>query len=206
MAEIEYQDAPSPSIFVRFPLRRDATGALARWPDASAVAWTTTPWTLPANLGLMVDPHADYAVVRMAGHVLVFAQARLAALAERLGATPEPLGTVKGRELVGSIFAAPFGNDSRAVDGTPYVSMEDGTGIVHTAPGHGTEDFIVGQRAGLGIACPVDEGGKFTAEVEAFAGRSVLEVNDDIVKWLGERGTLMHSSRFTHSYPHCWRS
>ncbi len=205
MAEIEYQDAPSPSIYVRFPLRRDATGALARWPDASAVAWTTTPWTLPANLGLMVDPHAEYAVVRLAGHVLVLAQARLAALAERLGGTPEPLATVKGRELVGSIFAAPFGNDSRAVDGSPYVSMEDGTGIVHTAPGHGTEDFIVGQREGLGLTCPVDEAGRFTPEVEPFAGRSVLEVNDDIVEWLRGNGVLLHASSFTHSYPHCWR-
>ncbi len=205
MAEIEYQDSPSPSIHVRFPLRRDATGALAAWPAASAVAWTTTPWTLPANLGLMVDPHAEYAVVRLAGHVLVLAAARLAPLAELLGGTAEKLGSVKGRDLVGSIFEAPFGNDSRAVDGTPFVSMEDGTGIVHTAPGHGTEDFIVGQRAGLGLSCPVDEGGRFTAEVGEFAGRSVLEVNDDIVKWLEARGTLLHASSFTHSYPHCWR-
>ena len=205
MAEIEYQDAPSPSIYVRFPLRRDATGALAAWPQASAVAWTTTPWTLPANLGLMVDPQAEYAVVRLAGHVLVLAAARLAALAELLGGAAERLGTVRGRDLVGAIFEAPFGNDSRVVDGTPFVSMQDGTGIVHTAPGHGTEDFVVGQRAGLGLTCPVDEGGKFTAEVTEFAGRSVLDVNDDIVKWLEGRGTLLHASTFTHSYPHCWR-
>ncbi len=205
MAEIEYADVPSPSIFVRFPLRRDATGALAKWPGVSAVAWTTTPWTLPANLGLMVDPSADYAVVKLAGHVLVLAAARLAPLAELLGQAPEKLGEVKGAALVGSIFEAPFGNDSRAVDGTPYVSMEDGTGIVHTAPGHGTEDFVVGQRSGLGITCPVDEAGKLTAEVPHFAGRSVLDVNDDITKWLGEQGKLLHASSFSHAYPHCWR-
>ncbi len=205
MAEIEYADAPSPSIYVRFPLRRDATGALAAWPQASAVAWTTTPWTLPANLGLMVDPTAEYAVVQLAGHVLVLAAARLAPLAELLGEQPERLGSVKGAQLVGSIFEAPFGNDSRAVDGTPYVSMEDGTGIVHTAPGHGTEDFAVGQREGLGIACPVDEAGRLTADVPHFAGRSVLDVNEDITAWLREQGKLLHSSHFTHSYPHCWR-
>jgi isoleucyl-tRNA synthetase len=205
MAEIEYQDTPSPSVFVRFPLRRDATGALAAWPRASAVAWTTTPWTLPANLGLMVDPHADYVVARLAGQELVLAAARLAALAELLGEKPVTLAALKGRDLVGSIFEAPFGNDSRAVDGTPYVSMQDGTGIVHTAPGHGTEDFLVGQRSGLGLTCPVDEAGRLTAEVPHFAGRSVLDVNDDIVAWLRTQGKVLHASTFSHAYPHCWR-
>ena len=205
MAEIEYADMASPSIFVRFPLRHDTNGALAKYPDASAVAWTTTPWTLPANLGLMVDPAADYVVAKLAGHTIVVAQARLAALAERLGDPAEPLATLRGSALVGTVFAGPFGGDSRMVDGSPYVSMEDGTGIVHTAPGHGTEDFIVGQRSGLGIACPVDEGGRFTPDVPHFAGRSVLDVNDDIIRWLGEQGVLLHASTFTHSYPHCWR-
>ncbi len=206
MAEIEYADVTSPSLFVRFPLRKDApAGALARWPDASAVAWTTTPWTLPANLGLMVDPGAEYTVARVKGHVVVVAQARLAAFAERLGVPVEPLGTVRGGDLVGALFAGPFGNESRVVDGTPFVSMEDGTGIVHTAPGHGTEDFTVGQRNGLGVYCPVDEGGRFTPEVPHFAGRSVLDVNDDILRWLDEEGVLLHAWTFTHSYPHCWR-
>ena len=83
--------------------------------------------------------------------------------------------------------------------------MEDGTGIVHTAPGHGTEDFQVGQRSGLGIVCPVDEGGRFTPDVPHFAGRSVLDVNEDIIRWLGEQGVLLHATSFNHSYPHCWR-
>ncbi|MCC6349914.1 MAG: isoleucine--tRNA ligase [Candidatus Eisenbacteria bacterium] len=205
MAEIEYHDAASPSIFVRFPLRRDATGALAAWPGVSAVAWTTTPWTLPANLGLMVDPKAEYAVVRIGGRDLIVAGARVAPFAELLGGGHQVLGTLRGSELAGSIFEAPFGNDSRVVDGTPYVSMADGTGIVHTAPGHGTEDFIVGMRSGLGVFCPVDEAGRFTDEVAEFAGRSVLEVNDSIIGWLATRERLLHSSVFTHAYPHCWR-
>ncbi|MEQ1834568.1 MAG: isoleucine--tRNA ligase, partial [Candidatus Eisenbacteria bacterium] len=206
MAEIEYADVPSPSIFVRFPLVRDAAaGVLAAWPEASAVAWTTTPWTLPANLGLMVDPKAEYAVARVNGHVVVVAAARLGPFVERMGTTAETLGTVRGAELVGAIFRAPFGNESRMVDGSPFVSMEDGTGIVHTAPGHGTEDFQVGARNNLGVNCPVDEAGRFTPDVAHFAGRSVLDVNDDIIRWLGEQGVLLHSWKFTHSYPHCWR-
>ena len=206
MAEIEYADVPSPSLFVRFPLRKDAPSApLARWPEVSAVAWTTTPWTLPANLGLMVDPKIDYVVARIAGHVVLVAEARLAPVAERIGVPAETLGKVRGADLVGALFAAPFGNDSRVVDGSPYVSMEDGTGIVHTAPGHGTEDFIVGQRSGLGVNCPVDEGGRFTPDVPHFAGRSVLDVNGDLIHWLQEQGVLLHSWTFTHSYPHCWR-
>jgi len=215
MAEIEYADISSPSLYVRFPLRHDApAGALARWPEANAVAWTTTPWTLPANLGLMVDPAAEYVVVRMVRdepraktpeNVLVVAAARLAPVAEKLGGTPEVLAQVPGAKLVGAVFGGPFGNDSRVVDGSPYVSMEDGTGIVHTAPGHGAEDFAVGQRSGLGVYCPVDEGGRFTPDVPHFAGRSVLDVDPDIITWLQGQGVILHASTLTHSYPHCWR-
>ncbi len=206
MAEIEYADVTSPSLFVRFPLRRDGpAGALARWPGVAAVAWTTTPWTLPANRGLMVDPGVEYVVARAADATVLVARARLAPLAETLGAAAEPLAAVRGRDLLDAVFAGPFGNDSRVVDGSPFVSMADGTGLVHTAPGHGSEDFTVGQRSGLEIYCPVDEGGRFTPEVEGFAGRSVLEVNDDIVRRLGEQGLLLHAGRLTHSYPHCWR-
>ncbi len=206
MAEIEYSDVTSPSVFVRFPLRRDApAGALARWPEVSAVAWTTTPWTLPANRGLMVDPGAEYAVASVAGALVLVARARLAPLAEALGAAADTLTTLPGRDLVGVVFAGPFGNDAPVVDGSPFVSMADGTGIVHTAPGHGSEDFIVGQRNGLEVYCPVDEGGRFTPEVAGFAGRSVLDVDDDIVRWLGEQGVLLHAGRLSHSYPHCWR-
>ncbi len=206
VAEIEYQDDPSPSIHVSFPLRRDPRGALAAYGPVAALAWTTTPWTLPANLGLMVDPSADYAVIEAGGARHLLAGARVAAVAKALGwSAPVVLGTVRGAALVDAVFEGPWGNDSRVVDGTPYVSMEDGTGLVHTAPGHGQEDFVVGQRAGLGIACPVDEAGRFTAGAEPFVGRSVLDVNPDIIAWLRERGRLLGASTFSHSYPHCWR-
>lgn len=205
-AEIEYSDVPSPSIFVAFPLMSDAKGVVATWPKLSAVAWTTTPWTLPANVGLMVDPAAEYVVVAVDGAHFVLAEARLEALAGAAGwSSPEVVHRMKGADLVDLVFENPFGRDSRMVDGTPFVNMEDGTGIVHTAPGHGKEDFLVGKRAGLEVRCPVDEGGIFTAEAAPFEGRSVLDVNDDIIAWLKETGRLLAASSFTHSYPHCWR-
>ncbi len=206
LAEIEYQDDASPSIYVKFPLRRDPRGALAGFPGIVALAWTTTPWTLPANLGLMVDPGASYVVVDAGGARHLVAEARVAAVAAAAGWDgPSIVARLPGRELLGLVFEAPWGNDSRVVDGTPYVSMEDGTGLVHSAPGHGKEDFEVGEREGLGMSCPVDEGGRLTAGTEPFVGRSVLEVDDEIVAWLEGRGRLLAAGRFTHSYPHCWR-
>ncbi len=205
-AEIEYQEDPSPSLFVVFPLRHDPDGVLAAWPGVRAVAWTTTPWTLPANLGLMVDPSASYAVVAAAGERFILAEARVEAVARTCGWKEHKIeAQLPGSRLVGLVFEAPFGNDSRVVDGTPYVSLEDGTGLVHTAPGHGKEDFTVGQRSGLGVFCPVDGAGRFTSEVEGFVGRSVLDVNDDIIAWIKERGRVLAAGTLTHSYPHCWR-
>jgi len=205
-AEIEYEDDPSPSLFVGFPLRRDPKGVLGG--PAEALAWTTTPWTLPANRGLMVDPGADYVVVENAGRRFLLAAARLTAVAEAAGwKAPTGGARLKGRELMGLVFEAPWGNDSPIVDGTPFVSMEDGTGLVHTAPGHGKEDFTVGQRAGLEVACPVDEAGRFTAGAEPFVGRSVIdpELNREIIDRLRDQGRLVVESTLTHAYPHCWR-
>jgi isoleucyl-tRNA synthetase len=216
-AEIEYQDDPSPSIFVAFPLREDSKGVLEAHPRVSAVAWTTTPWTLPANRGLMVAPDADYVVVELGGRTVLVAEGRAAALAaavgwpeERHDPGKEPVklevrARFKGRDLLDVVFTSPWGNPSPVVDGTPFVSLDDGTGFVHTAPGHGKEDFVIGQRNGLEVFSPVDEAGRFTAGAEPFVGRSVLEVNDDIIAWLRDRGVLVAASKFTHAYPHCWR-
>ena len=205
-AEIEYQDDPSPSIYVSFPLRSDPRGVLPKGSPIAALAWTTTPWTLPANLGLMVDPEARYAVVDSGKGRYLVAEARRAAVAEAAGWPAARVDAVlSGRALLGVVFEGPWGNDSPVVDGSPHVSLEDGTGLVHTAPGHGKEDFNVGQRAGLAVVSPVDEAGRFTAGAEPFVGRSVLEVNEDIVEWLRSRGRLVASGTLTHAYPHCWR-
>src|SRR5436309_3212762 len=182
-AEIEYQDDSSPSIHVAFPLRRDPKGVLASHAGVSAVAWTTTPWTLPANRGLMVDPKATYALVRAAGGRYLVAESRVPNVAEAAGWMDASVEKrLSGGQLVGVVFEGPWGNDSPVVDGTPYVSLEEGTGLVHLAPGHGKEDFAVGLRVGLPVLCPVDETGRFTAEAEPFVGRSVLEVNEDIIR------------------------
>ncbi len=205
-AEIEYQDDPSPSIVVAFPLRSDPKGVLGG--AVEALAWTTTPWTLPANRGLMVDPGADYVVAQAGSRRFLLAAARLAEIAEVAGwGAPAPGPRLKGRDLIGLVFEAPWGNDSPIVDGTPFVSMEDGTGLVHTAPGHGKEDFTIGQRAGLEVACPVDEAGHFTAGAEPFVGRSVIdpELNREIIERLRLAGRLLAESKLTHAYPHCWR-
>jgi isoleucyl-tRNA synthetase len=206
LAEIEYQQDPAHSLIVRFPLRRDPAGGLALPRDLEALAWTTTPWTLPANLGLMVDPAADYVVVRAAERRFLLAEARLAAVAALAGWKQPAVETrIKGADLVGVVFEGPWGNDSPVVDGTPYVSLEDGTGLVHTAPGHGREDFEVGERAGLAVLCPVDEAGRFLAGTEPFVGRSVLDVDADIIRWLEGRGRVLSAEKIVHSYPHCWR-
>ncbi len=205
-AEIEYEDDPSPSIHVAFPLREDPRHVLGDGADVSAVAWTTTPWTLPANRGLMVDPAAEYVVARIGPRRLLVAAARLEALAQALGADEARVERrVAGRDLLDLGFEGPWGLPSRVVDGTPYVSLDEGTGLIHTAPGHGKEDFVVGQRAGLEVASPVDEAGRFTAGAEPFVGRHVLEANDDIIAWLRERGRLLAATTFRHAYPHCWR-
>jgi isoleucyl-tRNA synthetase len=134
-AEIEYHDDPSPSVYVMFPLRDAAGSPLAEYDGVTAVAWTTTPWTLPANRGLMVDPSATYAVVAAAGRRFLVAEARVQSVAAAAGWTSHSvLARVKGAELIGARFTAPWGNESIVVDGTPYVSLEDGTGLVHTAP------------------------------------------------------------------------
>ncbi len=213
-AEIEYQDDPSPSIYVTFPLKSDPKGVLDRRSKAmrhqpiSAVAWTTTPWTLPANRGLMVDLDADYVEVEIQGRLLLLARARVDALREAMGQTGVQWGAHwQGRDLLGLVFEGPWGNDAPIVDGTPFVSTEDGTGLVHTAPGHGKEDFTVGQRAGLEVACPVDEAGRFTAGAEPFVGRSVIdpELNRAIIERLRTQGRLLAEGTLTHAYPRCWR-
>ena len=206
LAEIEYQDDPAHSIIVRFPLLRDPGGALARHAGLEALAWTTTPWTLPANLGLMADPDATYAVVRVADRRFLLAEARLAAVADTAGWKEHEIeARTKGATLVGAVFEGPWGNESPIVDGTPYVSLEDGTGLVHMAPGHGREDFEVGRRAGLPVSCPVDGAGRFLPGTEPFVGRSVLEVDPDIIRWLEGRGRILTAGKIVHSYPHCWR-
>ena len=215
-AEIEYQDDPGPEAYVAFPIWKgtpegnavDAvrTAELAsKFPGLCVVIWTTTPWTLPANLFVMADPTFEYVVLDDGERHLLVAASRADALREAAGrALPERL-RLRGEALLGATFENPFGRPSPIVDGRPFVTAEDGTGFVHSAPGHGKEDFQVGRKAGFDAFCPVDEGGVLTDEAAPFQGQHVFKVNDAILSWLDERGLLLARGTLTHAYPHCWR-
>jgi isoleucyl-tRNA synthetase len=217
-AEVEYDEHhKSPSIDVRFALAPGEGEKLAsRHPrlkgkDVYAVIWTTTPWTLPANLALAFHPEADYGFYPMEGTNQVFivakalrqsAEARWWGPERRLG---PPLAETKGATLEHVRFRHPWlDRDAPGVLGD-YVTLDAGTGIVHTAPGHGWDDYLTGIRYGLEIYCPVDEAGRFLPEVEHFAGQKVFEANPKITDFLRERGVLLKAGQETHSYPICWR-
>ena len=220
-AEVEYADHKANSIYVKFPL----VNAGDRFPElagrrASVVIWTTTPWTLPADRAVAVHPAREYVLAEVGDDIFVVAQTLLAPLAELLGwGEPKVLRTLTGAELAptgagteGALLAEPpypseGSPDAARVPILPadYVTMEQGTGAVHTAPGHGAEDFYLGQQFDLETFAPLDDGGCFTDAVAPFAGRHVLETDADIVADLRERGLLLRGEEFQHSYPHCWR-
>jgi isoleucyl-tRNA synthetase len=215
-AEVEYdENHVSPSIDVRFALPRAELdklvarhSALGRAETVAAVIWTTTPWTLPANLALAFHPEADYGFYPISGtkDVVIVAKALAESAAKRWGVTLDPaLGEVKGAALEGVRFRHPWiDRDSPGVLGD-YVTLDTGTGVVHTAPGHGWDDYLTGMRYGLDIYCPVDAGGHFLPEVEHFAGKKVFDANPEVVALLKEKGALLASGKETHSYPICWR-
>ncbi len=206
-AEIEYSDETSNSIYVAFRFT-DATPWDAEG-DVSMLIWTTTPWTLPANVAVTLADDADYVGVKLAdGRVLVMAEALVEAVAAVAGwdgyAIVGP--RIKGTELAGLKYAQPIheGVEGVIITGA-HVELSTGTGAVHTAPGHGEEDYLVGQKFGLPMPMPVLDDGTFDAGGGPFAGLSVKEANPVIIEWLGERGALVAATKITHSYPHCWR-
>ncbi len=208
-AEIEYGDEKSPSIYVKFPLTGnvgDVHPDLAGKPVA-LVIWTTTPWTLPANLAVALHPDIVYSVIETdAGDVLILARERIA---DCMKAFDIPsyriIADVDPTLLENQTCRHPlFERDSLIVLGT-HVTLETGTGCVHTAPGHGREDFDVGTAYGLEPYSPVEDNGCFTQEVADFAGQFVFSADAGIIERLGETGALLASGTITHSYPHCWR-
>jgi isoleucyl-tRNA synthetase len=211
-AEVEYADHSSPSIYVEFPLNPDSANELAaRVPalagrEVSALIWTTTPWTIPSNLALAFHPEFDYAAYDVDGRA-----------GDRSGATRA------GCRRRGWTFlrSADRPNDRRRVRKDPfppplyerdsvgvladYVTLEAGTGVVHTAPGHGADDFLTGRKYGLDIYAPVDAGGRFLETVGLFGGQRVFDANPKVEEALAARGRLWHREPFEHQYPHCWR-
>ena len=209
-AEVEYADHTSPSIFVRFPVVDSPNAALKGLVgDLSIAIWTTTPWTLPANLAVAVGPDFDYGVYRVEGHGHVLMATALAAdvlAAAGLAGTPVEGLTVKGRDLEGTTYQHPFLERKSPVILGDHVTLDAGTGAVHTAPGHGLEDYQVGLKYGLPVLAPLDDRGIFTAEAGPLvAGMPYFKANPVIIEALRQGGVLLHHQDFQHSYPHCWR-
>ncbi len=214
-AEVEYENHASPSVWVRFALTSDAAkidAALAGrrvW----GLIWTTTPWTLPANMGIAFHPKHEYVAVEVRDDVYLVARDLLNATAEKCGwPDPKVLATIPGAALEGSVFRHPFLERDSVGILADYVTLDQGTGAVHTAPGHGQEDYVTGQRYGLATFCAVDAAGRFYhAEgapgrlPEEIIGQTVWDANPIVVNILKERGALLSEGRLDHSYPHCWR-
>jgi isoleucyl-tRNA synthetase len=238
-AEVEYKLHTSPSIYVKFPLVTDPAEidpALASR-KVSLVIWTTTPWTLPANLGIAVHPDYEYVAVEHNGEVLIIAAELVGFVVVKccLGMPDENgerhvepvLARFKGSKLDRMKAKHPWIDRESLIMNGEHVTLggeadaeteidvaearekketaKAGTGLVHTAPGHGHDDFVIGREYGLEIYCPVDSAGRFTNDVERFAGENIFQANNQIVELMRENGSLLMSENYEHRYPHCWR-
>ena len=207
-AEVEYADETSPSVFVKFPHKSGIDDRIPslKGKKVSIVIWTTTPWTLPANLAVCLHPEFTYVAIEMNSDILILAKDLLPSFLDKAG-NPEvvTVAEFKGSLLERVILSHPFINrDSLVVLGN-YVTLDQGTGCVHTAPGHGEEDYVTGLKYGLEIYSPVDSRGRFIDNIPYFAGMQVFEANKFINEKMQELGVLLREEKITHSYPHCWR-
>jgi len=205
-AEVEYADKQSPAIFVKFPLEQSPH-------SASMVIWTTTPWTLPANLGIAVHPDFTYIVGNFSNggqqEAFIIVRELIDSFTQKTGyQLTETLEEIKGRTLDGQLARHPFLDRTSKLILANFVTTETGTGAVHIAPGHGSDDYMAGQQNGLAVLSPVDNEGKFTEEVglEELVGMHVFKSNNRIIEILTESGHLLGQEVYKHSYPHCWRS
>jgi isoleucyl-tRNA synthetase len=206
-AEVEYEDHVSSSIWVKFGVVGGGTGEASKiGSDVSAVIWTTTPWTIPHNRALAFHPDFDYVVVETEKGALLLAADRVAALQSECGiAEARVRATYKGRDFEGMKFQHPFLPIQVPGILATYVTLDQGSGIVHTAPGHGADDFYSGQKYGLEIYAPLDDRGVYLEGLPEYKGKDVFTANPIIVKLLKDRGALLGHHDYKHSYPHCWR-
>ena len=209
-AEVEYADHRTPSIYVKFAFTSDISQILPKLAGqkVNMVIWTTTPWTIPANLAIAVKDDFIYAAVKIDNEVLIVAKDMLDYCLDAFGYRDkkyEILDEFKGEVLEGQKCVHPLVKRNSVLILAPFVTLEAGTGAVHIAPGHGQEDYEIGLKYGLDNYAPVDDAGKFTEDVEHFAGQFVFDANDNVIKKLDEVGALMGHVPMQHSYPHCWR-
>jgi isoleucyl-tRNA synthetase len=207
---VEFGPHVAPSVYVRFPVDRWPGGsppcALPPAKPVSVVIWTTTPWTLPANVAVAFHPRLSYDLVETDTEVLVLASELAAGVLALAGIRPlRTLATVEGRSLEGLACRHPFVRRTSVGILAEYVTLEAGTGVVHIAPGHGDEDFASGTAYRLPVLAPVDERGRFTAEFPEFEGEPVLEASGKLIERLASKGALLHQGVIEHAYPFCWR-
>ncbi|MDR0828020.1 MAG: isoleucine--tRNA ligase [Desulfovibrio sp.] len=208
-AEVEYYDHSSPSIYVRFPI--NDPNLKKRFPEAVPghsyiVIWTTTPWTVPDNMAIALHPDLNYVMVRVEGECYILAEERLDECRRLFGwLNAESLGIARGMDLKGLLAEHPFYDRRSPLVTGGHVTLESGTGVVHTAPGHGREDYEIGLENNLEILSPLDDDGRFMPGVEFFAGLTVEEANTAVIAKLNAAGHLIREDRINHSYPHCWR-
>lgn len=212
-AELEYEDEDSPSIYVKFKVASVETKSPefkllqdALSGDSYFIIWTTTPWTLPANVAIAAHPDHEYVAVAVGSEIYVVAEGLMESFLNKLRiAGHKIVGKFKGKTLEGIVCRHPFIEREVTVVLDNYVTLEQGTGLVHIAPGHGEEDYAVGLKYKLPIVMPVDEKGYFTKEAGRYEGKRYDEANDLIVADMKHDGTLLYAESVKHSYPHCWR-
>jgi isoleucyl-tRNA synthetase len=210
-AEVEYEDKVSPAIDVCFRVKDPSEtakrfGLQSLKPETSVVIWTTTPWTLPANQAVALGPEIRYSLIDTGNEVLVLATELAERVLKRAGIEQSTrLAEVEGAKLEGLLLQHPFYDRVVPVILGDHVTLEDGTGAVHTAPGHGAEDFEVGLKYKLEVYNPVGSDGRFVAGTPLFEGERVFDANKHVIEVLKERGTLLHEATLKHRYAHCWR-
>lgn len=207
-AEVEYADSSTPSIYVRFAAVDDFSSRIPelKGERVYVVIWTTTPWTIPANLAIATHPKEQYAAVKVGDEVYILAQRLVPINMETFGKTNfKILAEFPGKTLEGLKCAHPLYDRTSQLILADFVTLDTGTGCVHIAPGHGQEDYEVSRQYNIDVYAPVDDRGRFTDEVEFFSGKFVFNANNEIIEKLREVGALLASEEMDHSYPHCWR-
>jgi isoleucyl-tRNA synthetase len=205
-AEVEHQDHTSPSVWVKFGMVAGGKNDAVRTGDVCAVIWTTTPWTLPHNRALAFHPDYEYVIVETEKGTLLLAAERIVALQAECGIKEVRVRSKgKGRDFESVKFQHPFLPIQVPGILADYVALDQGSGVVHTAPGHGSDDFLSAQKYGLEIYAPIDDKGVYLEGLPEYKGKNVFEANPLIVKLLEDRGALLGHHNYTHSYPHCWR-
>jgi len=215
-AEVEYEDHTSHSIHVKFPAGEDLSDIDASLTgEVSVVIWTTTPWTIPANLAVSVGPDIEYSAVKIndagtntnlkSGEILILAEDLRATVLDMIGGSGDVIARFNGKALENRIFRHPYLDQNAPILVGDHVTLDAGTGAVHTAPGHGQEDYEIGMRYGLKAFNPVDDAGIFAPATPVVEGHHVFKANAIMVEYLQSSGSLLATSEIRHSYPHCWR-